>query len=79
MKVSGRLKGAWAPLRPGDAPSVARQLAASPMMLFARRLENAQIQKRLHEANAAVAALSLSGMTDYPTVIEVAPMNYATE
>jgi hypothetical protein len=49
------------------------------MMLFARRLENAQIQKRLHEANAAVAALSLSGMTDYPTVIEVAPMNYATK
>jgi hypothetical protein len=26
-------------------------------MLFARRLENALIQKRPHEANAAVAAL----------------------
>jgi hypothetical protein len=48
-------------------------------MPFALRLENALTQKRLHEANAAVAALSLSGMTDYPTVIEVAPMNYATE
>ena len=34
---------------PGDdASSVARQLAASPMMLFARRLESALIQKRLH-------------------------------
>jgi hypothetical protein len=49
------------------------------MMLFARRLETRKFKKRLHEANAAVAALSLSGMTDYPTVIEVAPMNYATE
>ena len=43
-----------------------RQLAASPMMLFARRLENALIQKRLHEANAAVAAFFLSGVTEYP-------------
>jgi hypothetical protein len=43
------------------------------MMLFARRLENVLIQKRLHEANAAVAAaFPQRGGPTTRAVIEVA-------